>query len=351
MRPILRVAMRRHAIGAVLTAVILSGAGCNETHAQSRYTFTHGAMGTEFRIVLFAADSLSAAAAATAAFDRIDSLDRTLSDYLVDSELNRLSDLSGADTLVSVSDDLWRVLSSALLVAEASDGAFDPTVGASTRLWRHWMRRNTLPPPEALSAALVRVGYLAVRMDSTGRRVGLRTPGLRLDLGGIAKGFAADEAGALLSERGISAALVDAGGDVRLGDPPPGSAGWRIAVPAVDSAGAVTQAAVVAARGAIATSGDTYRSIEVDGTRYSHILDPKTGMGVTFRRLVTVCAPTGTIADALASALSVLPLSELESFLSHFPGASARLVFPDPASPGKWTTRDSIGWPFPSSFR
>ncbi len=296
-----------------------------------RFVFSRPQMGTQVNLVLYAPDSALARRAAAAVFARIDTLNRRLSDYLAESELNRLSATAGTGRDVPVSDDLWTVLAAAQRLAEATDGAFDVTVGPLTRLWRHAARRSELPPAEELEKARRAVGYRHVRLDPDARTVRLVQPGMRLDLGGIAKGYAADEALAVLRTFGITQALVDAGGDVALGEPPPAAPGWRVAVSAVDENGEVVQEARLLARSAVATSGDTYRFVEVDGVRYSHLLDPRTGLGLTDRSLVTVVAPTGMQADALASAVGVLGPEAGLAFVAGLPGVAARIIAPEGA--------------------
>ena len=144
---------------------------------------------------------------------------------------------------------------------------------------------------------------------------------MRLDLGGIGKGFATDEAMAVLVDRGISRCLVELGGDMLLGSPPPDAPAWRIAVELEDHSG--PPPLLDLANVGIATSGDTEQYVEIDGRRYSHIVDPRTGLGLTSRIAVTVIAPDATTADALASAISVLGPEDGLALLRRFPGASA----------------------------
>ncbi|MFQ5571333.1 MAG: FAD:protein FMN transferase [Rhodothermales bacterium] len=294
-----------------------------------RYRFSHPQMGTQFNIVLYAPDSVLAHRAASAAFSRIDTLNQHLSDYLSNSELSRLSATSGSGLDVPVSDDLWTVLSSAQQLAQETGGAFDVTVGPLTRLWRWARRRNQRPPEADLEQARRTVGYRHLVLDSMAQTVRLAVPGMRLDVGGIAKGFAVDEALTVLQSFGLVCALVDGGGDIRVGEPPPGEGGWRIELSTVDAAGHLVQEERVLARSAIATSGDTYRFLEVDGTRFSHILDPRTGMGLKHGSLVTVIAPTGIQADALASAVSVLGYGEGTVLVARYPKVAFRVIHRD----------------------
>ena len=311
-----------------IALVVLLAVAVSPLKAQplERYAFSRAQMGTQFNIVLYAPDSVRARRAADAAFARIDTLNQYLSDYLSESELSRLSATAGSDRDVPVGDDLWTVLQNAQRLAAQTDGAFDVTVGPLTRLWRWAMRRGRLPPDDELAQARAAVGYRHLVLDSVARTARLVRPGMRLDLGGIAKGYAVDEALAVLQVHGLPHALIDGGGDIRLGEPPPGKRGWRVELSTVHADGERTTEARMLARRAIATSGATYRYVEVDGIRYSHILDPRTGMGLTDERLVTVIAPTGMQADALASVLSVLRPDEALVFADGLSEVAVRLI-------------------------
>ncbi len=300
-----------------------------------RYHFDRALMGTPFRIVLYAMDSVRARQGAVAAFARVDALERRLSDYDPSSEVSRLSATAGSGEWVSVSKDLWTVLAAAQDWAARTDGAFDVTVGPLTRLWRWAGRRATFPPHERLNRARESVGYRFLLLNPATRSVRLELDGMRLDLGGIGKGYAADAALDVLRSFGVHHALVDAGGDVVLGDAPPGTTGWRVEIPGVEDGRVVSEIRHLA-RGAVATSGDAYRFIEVDSVRYSHIMDPQSGMGLTERRVVTVLAPTGTEADALASAVSVLGPMKGIAFVDGRPGAAARILQRDVGGGGRW---------------
>ncbi len=330
--------------------------------ALERHEFSHASMGTEFRIVLYAPAAPAARRAADAAFARVDELDRRLSDYRPESELSRLSATAGSGGAVPLSQDLWSVLEAAQSIAALTDGAFDVTVGPFSRLWRWAARRGRLVPPDRLEEVRSAVGHRWLRLDADRRTATLERPGMRLDLGGIGKGYAADEALATLRAHGIDRALVDAGGDVVAGAPPPGKAGWRIEVPTAKTADesiarsgpeASPQSSppptsessaewISLARGAIATSGDASRFVVVDGIRYSHILDPRTGIPLRERRVVTVLAPTATRADALASALSVLGPGSGFALADGLPGVGARII--ESNGSGRRSV-ESRGWP------
>ena len=160
-----------------------------------------------------------------------------------------------------------------------------------------------MPAPDALAEARRLVGWSRVELDESAQTVRLPGPGMRLDLGGIAKGYILQKALATLRDHGVTVAMIDAGGDIVAGDPPRRSGGWRIQF----SAGCEVRSVEVLLRnGALATSGATAQFVEIDGARYSHVMDPRTGLGLTSHRTVHVRAPDGATADAWATALGVL---------------------------------------------
>src|SRR2546426_2153198 len=291
-----------------------------------RYEFSEPQMGVPFRIVLYAPNKETANASARAAFDRIKQLNDILSDYDDDTELSRLSRSSGPGRAVKVSDDLWRVLIKAREISEQSNGAFDVTVGPVVTLWRRARRVKRLPDPEKLAEARKSVGYKNLKLDAKDRTAELLVPNMRLDLGGIAKGYAVDEALKVLRSHGVRRALVAGGGDMAAGDPPPGKKGWRIEVAPLDVPKAPPPRFVLLANAGLATSGDVFQHVEIDGKRYSHIVDPRTGVGLTDHSLVTVIAPDGMTADGLATAVSVLGPTNGLKLIERTPNAAAHLV-------------------------
>ena len=283
-------------------------------------------MGVPFRIVLYAPSRPIADAAAAAGFKRIAQLNDIMSDYETDSELSQLSRTAGEGQSVKVSQDLWKVLKEADALAHATDGAFDVTVGPYTSLWRKARREKRFPSETRLAEARTAVGYEKLQLDATRRTARLLAPGMRLDLGGIAKGYAVDEALAVLRRHGISSALVAGSGDMAAGDPPPGKKGWRIEVAPLDVSNAPRKKFVLLSNAAVATSGDIFQRLEIDGKRYSHIIDPRTGLGLTDHSLVTVIARDCITADSLATVVSVLGPSKGLAVVNGTPGAATHIV-------------------------
>lgn len=261
--------------------------------ALERFEAVEPAMGTLFRIVVYAESATHARTGFDAAFARARDLDARLSDYRQDSELNRLCRAGRA----VASDDLLGVLTIALEIARTSHGAFDPTLGPFTRLWRESRRTGSLPSAAALAEARRRTGWRKVRLNPRAHTVALATAGMQLDLGGIAKGFAADQMLLVLRRAGLPNALVAASGDLAIGDAPPGRAGWTVEV-----AGATR---TLSNRG-VSTSGPAEQFALIGGVRYAHIVDPRTGIGIVDAGTAWIIAPTATLADALATAAVVM---------------------------------------------
>ncbi len=275
-------------------------------------------MGTEFTIQIAGAGDRDTGPALKVAFEKIAALDRMMTDYDPASELSKLGASSAHANAMPVSEDLGRVLLAARQASEATDGAFDVTIGPLTKLWRQARRQKKIPDADKLAAALGAVGYrhMHVMKATDGQwTLQLTRPQMRLDLGGIAQGYAADAALEVLRKQGFPAALVNASGDIVVGDAPPGTKGWKIGLTAINPKEPPTRF-VRLQNCAISTSGDAFQYVEFAGERYSHIVDPKTGLGLTTPMAVAVIAPNCTTADAYASALCVLgPKKATEEFL------------------------------------
>jgi FAD:protein FMN transferase len=302
-----------------------SAIGSAKDRPLARYEFNQIQMGMPFRIVVYAPHEDSANAAVRAAYARIRELNGVMSDYDPDSELMKLCQTAGTGEAVRVSQDLQRVLSHALELSRKSDGAFDITVGPVVRLWRKARKTKQLPDPAELASARERVGYEQVRLDREAGTVELLKAGMQLDLGGIGVGFAVDEALAVLKQHGITRALIDGSGDIGVSDPPPGEAGWRIGIAPLE-ADREPSRYLILKNGAVTTSGDAYQFVEIDGRRYSHIVDPKTGLGLTERSSVTVIADNCTQADSYTKVVCVAGPERGLRLIDETPGMGAIVV-------------------------
>lgn len=333
----------------VAAALACTGCGCGTAVPDPpaavaaplvRVAETRPLMGVAWTITVYARDRDCGEQAIAAGFAEAGRLERILSDYDPTSELSRLSATAPTPDPIAVSDDLWNVLARADEFCRLTDGAFDITVGPLTTLWRQSRRSGHLPRPDKLAAAQAAVGAEAVVLDREARMVALTRPGMRLDPGGIGMGYAADRVLAVLADHGIASAMVDASGDVAVSAAPPGAAGWRIDVAPMpgERAGGV----VVLENAAITTSGDARQFVAIDGRRFSHIVDPATGLGVAGPAAVTVIAPDCTTADAVATAAGVLGHDRGPAVIARFPDVSARFVWRDGETVRALATP---GWP------
>ena len=227
---------------------------------------------------------------------------------------------------VPVREDLWRVLERGQAIAEQTGGAFDVTVGPYMRLWRRSRELQELPTEERLEKTRPSVGYRHLRLDPQKRTVQVLAPRMRLDVGGLALGYIADQAVAAASAAGAPSVLIDAGGEISVGDPPPGKDGWIVAIQSLKNPEETTGQYVRVRNMCVTSSGDTRRFVELAGKRYSHIIDPRTGLGLTRRIGATVIAPDGMTADALDTAVCVLGPEKGLELIERTPGAAGRIT-------------------------
>ena len=442
-----RVVSRRHAAGAlrhaaVVALAILTATGFGRATAATDEpvpdepvrSFAAYRLGGQITMRIAARDAAAAQAAADAAFAEAKRLDAILSDYDPDSELNRLMDLlsdgvpAEAPLSVRISADLDRCLFQAFTLAEQTDGAFDPTIGPLTHLWRRAKRRRRLPTSEAIADARRAIGFRKYAMlprSGHGRRIAQRIsigrrdcqealvdrkqplisptaamvlrqasdraalglpsadlarllpsdcpvavdqwidgdiagvsaalivtrcpPDPQFDLGGVAKGFVLDRLAVVLQEAGFERFLIDAGGDIvcRPGNGP----AFKIGVAPTVGVKEPPQVFLPVPSGefprrlAVATSGDAAQFHTVDGRRYSHLIDPRTGEPIERRSSVTVVASTATHADAFASALSVLDPSAAIGLVDRSLPAGVRLSWIGKDGTEKvWTSQSWPHW-------
>lgn len=281
-----------------------------------RYTYTEYHMGVDTRLVVYAPDKSVAESACADAFERIATLDSIMSDYRKNSELTHLSDQAGGQP-IGISAELMRVFQVSQEFSRHSDGMFDVTIGPVVQLWRKARKTKILPTLGEIDAARRLVDYRGLILDTQARTAYLKRPGMRLDLGAIGKGYADDEALAVLKHHGIKSALIEMGGDVVVSNPPPGMKGWKVEVP---NAGNRT---MTLSNCAISSSGDTEQFVEIGGKHFSHVVNPKTGWALTQRVQVTVIAPTGLIADPLSTSFTLVAPTSRDALLKQFKGVKA----------------------------
>jgi thiamine biosynthesis lipoprotein len=297
-------------------------------HAASRLS-----MGCVYAIEAYGRNAEALPAILNEAFDEVDRIDRLMSHYKVESELSRLN-REAARGPVTVSPELFDFIVEALRYGRESDGAFDVTVGPLMKAWGFFRGEGRVPSGAELAAARRLVGRTHVVVDPGARTIAFDTPGVELDLGGIAKGYAVDRVVHLLRRRQIEAALVSAGGSTiyALGAPP-GRKGWPVEIldPVASSRTAFT---VELKDRALSIAGISDKSFEADGRTYSHVMDPRTGRPVEGMLAVAVLTTTGTAGDALDDAFFVLGPEHGRAYLQGYPDIEAWFFLP--AAPGAW---------------
>jgi thiamine biosynthesis lipoprotein len=268
-------------------------------------------MGTFARVIGVAADSGTAKRCIEAAFAEITKVDELMSDYKDDSEISEVN-RDGPKRAVKVSEPTYKVLQKAVEFSKLTGGAFDVTVGPLVDLWRSAEEANSIPTDTEFAEVRSRVGYDKLILDSNEMTVRFAAEGMRLDLGGIAKGYAIDRAVGAMQKEGALGGMVDIGGDIQcFGAPPEGKERWRIGLQdsrAVGGEPGQGQILMVLELTdvAIATSGDYQRFVLIEGERYSHIIDAESGYGSGELTSVTIIGKNAIEVDVLATAVSVM---------------------------------------------
>jgi FAD:protein FMN transferase len=312
------------------------GAGAARSEGARPIRFSTRTMGTQATLTLVGTDSLALAplaARAMASFARVDSL---MSNWTSSSEVARINgalDGTVGGGPLALESETARVIAAALRVAAASEGAFDPTVEPLVRLWGFLGGAQQVPDSAAIAALLPEVGFRQLRLGEAGDGLSAQRPGLRLDLGGIAKGYAVDCVRDTLLALGVGDALIDLSGNIALLGAPPGREAWRLGLR--DPADrATTLGRLSLPRAAVATSGDYEQFFAQDGKRYGHILDPRRGWPVDSLASVTVVMDSATLADAWATALTVLGPAAARRLAAARPDMDVILVERRPEAEG-----------------
>jgi thiamine biosynthesis lipoprotein len=307
-------------LATVFSGSVTTLASGTENKQSTRHTFAEPHLGTFVRLIFYSQDERTAAKEkADRCFKRVRELDAVFSDYRDDSELTLLCQ-KAVQTPHEVSPELFAVLSFARKVSARSEGAFDITLGRDTKRWR--ARRDGKDPAHD-SPQNERVSYRDLVLDPEKQTITLLKP-LQLDLGGIAKGYIADQLLSLLRQSGIKEAAVIIGGEIVLADAPPGKDGWRIGLSNPEQK---IIGSLVLTNTALSTSGDTYQFFEEgNGERRAHLIDPTSRKGKSNRLNVTTIAPTAMQADAWATALRILPTAQALEIAGKEPDLEACFI-------------------------
>jgi thiamine biosynthesis lipoprotein len=289
-----------HPIFRYLFSIILSLAPFLVVHAEW-FSDASDKMGTRVEVKLWHDDAIRAEFLIAQAMEEFDRIEAAMSTYRADSEISHINETAATSPVV-VSPELFGLIDRAQQLSAKTDGAFDITYDSVGQFYDY--REGIHPAPEQIETQLGAIDYRHVRLDRDASVIRFARPGVRINLGGIAKGYAVESVIELLREAGVTNALATAGGDTRLlGDR--GNGPWIVGVrDPDDSEGLVTKLALQDE--AISTSGDYERFFIEDDVRYHHILDPSTGRSVGHVRSVTIIGPDATMTDGLSTSVFVL---------------------------------------------
>jgi thiamine biosynthesis lipoprotein len=294
---------------------------------------THTAMTAEFDFLLFGDEGMEPEymrECAQEAFDAVDAMEQTISNW-IDGSPTAVMNRDAGDRAVVVPPDLFSLMVTSKRFHEETCGVFDVTVGPLLKLWGFYGKSGGVPSPEEIKQSLQLVGMNRVELNKADRSVRFARPGMRVDFGGIGKGLAVDRAAGILQEKGIRSGRISGGtSSIIAWGPPPHGEGWTIDIrdPYVSGDTARPPLAKVVIRDeALSTSSNSEKFIEMNGKKYGHIFDPRTGMPAETNIVsATSVAPTGTESDAITKAFFILGVEGAKDYCKKHPKCRALLI-------------------------
>jgi thiamine biosynthesis lipoprotein len=301
----------------LLAAILIFSGACAPRDPYTKETFV---MGTKAWVTIAGMSDPDAERAAQAAFREMYRIESVMSTWRPSSEISRLNAGSNGAPF-TVSPELCSLIDSSFFYSKATSGAFDVTVRPLVRLWGFQGGEIKLPSDAEIERAMSLVGSGKVALDPSKSTITL-PPGMQIDLAGVAKGYAVDRCVAVLAGLGVRSALVNIGGNIYAMGAPPGKKGWSIGV-RDPKGGLETVGTLILRDEAVATSGNYENFVEIEGKRYGHIIDPRTGRPVSAVLSVTVVAPTALASDALSTGLFVLGPDDARAAVERLAGVAA----------------------------
>jgi thiamine biosynthesis lipoprotein len=292
----------------------------------------HDAMGCEFSIIVYPPDPKMKQEEMThitdAAFEAVDGLEKRISEWQPDSYTSKINEHAG-ERPVETTPELMQLLVHSRHYWQDSKGIFDVTVGPLVALWGFYRKEAHLPTDQEVNDARAKVGMDKVELDEVANTVHFKVPGMRLDFGGIGKGLACDRAANVLKEEGVTCALVNSGTSsvVAIGAPP-GTPGWTIRIRSPYNKEEHVEELTIKDE-SLSTSSGSENFFEIDGKRYCHIFDPRTGKPVEGRLSGTSIAPTGEESDALSKVFFVLDIESAKAYCASHPKVRAVVLVLD----------------------
>lgn len=306
------------------TVILLAG---NLSNAQVLRKRTTMLMGSRFDITIVAQDSFTAENHIDTVVVEISRIEDLISEWKPESEVSEVNRNAGIQP-VKVSREVFELTQRAIYYSQITDGAFDISFAAMDRIWKFDGSMTELPSPEAVKKSVEKVGYKNIILDSVQSTVFLRLAGMKIGFGSIGKGYAADRGRAIMLDRGVKAGIVNASGDMSAWGRQPDGKNWVIGITNPFEPNEVIEK-VSLNNGAVTTSGSYETYVELNGKRYSHIINPATGYPVTGLCSVTVFGPNAEIANGLSTSIMVLGHNRGMGLLGQFPEYSCLLITDD----------------------
>ena len=288
------------------------------------HTFSHPCMGTIFKVSVHSekfrnkVDDI-----VQGSFKIADEMDDRFSDYSAESEVSKFNKQESYIPF-KISSELLELLTISQSLYHKTSASFEPAAGALTQLWRLSRKTKRLPDQKTLSLAIKASSFASLIIDRKNKTLTKKNHLTRLDFGGIAKGYTADKMLNYLQEHDLKSCSISAGGDVIVGNPPPGRLYWIIRINPFGDSNSETMR-VKLSNAAVSTSGNVEQFIQIGGKKYSHIVNPKNGLGLTTNHAAVVISNKGSMSDALATSISILGKSGLK-ILDHFPNTEAAII-------------------------
>ncbi|PPK86205.1 thiamine biosynthesis lipoprotein [Neolewinella xylanilytica] len=281
-------------------------------------------MGCRFDLTVIAADAKAGARYLDLAVGEISRIERLISSWDSASQTSEVNRMAGIRAVV-VDPELYGLISRAIGISQLTDGAFDISYASMDKVWHFDGTMTAMPDPAVIAASVDRVGYRRIVLNEEEHSVYLPVAGMKIGFGAIGKGYAADRARALLEQSGVKAGIVNASGDLTAWGKQPGGKDWLVAITnPLNRAKAFAWLPVD--NRAVVTSGDYEKYVTFDGTRYAHIIDPRTGYPATGIVSATVFAPKAELADALATSIFVMGTEIGLDFINQLPGVDVIII-------------------------
>ncbi|WP_321375647.1 FAD:protein FMN transferase [uncultured Draconibacterium sp.] len=272
--------------------------------SQQPYKRTLKLMGSRFDITVVANNEQEGNDYIDLAVAEIQRIEKLISSWDADSETSAINKNAGIQP-VKVSPELFALIERAIRISELTDGAFDISYASMDRIWQFDGSMTTMPSEETITASVAKVGYKDIVLDKAASTVFLKKVGMKIGFGAIGKGYAADKAKALLIDKGVSAGIINASGDMNTWGKQPDGSYWKVAITNPMNKNKAF-ALLPIKNGAVVTSGDYEKYVKFNGIRYAHIIDPRTGYPAHGIISATVFAPKAELADALATSVFVM---------------------------------------------